>query len=59
MEDKRECQAIDYGPYSYGAQYPCYLLEWHKGPHQCLDKDDCPHNWYTPGTESRRKKKSS
>ena len=44
-ETRRECQAVDYGPYSYGAQYPCHLTKGHDGPHECMDKDDCPHTW--------------
>lgn len=49
MADKawqRECGAIDMG--SYGADYPCHLPAGHKGSHECLDKDDCPHHWDKP-----------
>jgi hypothetical protein len=45
-EPRRECQARDVG--SYGSDYPCHLLVGHEGPHECLDKDDCPHHWYWP-----------
>jgi hypothetical protein len=42
-ERHEECQALslDYG--SMG--YPCHLEKNHKGPHEVLDKDDCPHHW--------------
>lgn len=50
-----ECQAIDYGPYSYGSQYPCRRKLGHKGPHECLDKDDCPHTWPNKSESAERR----
>jgi hypothetical protein len=36
-----QCLSLDYG--SYG--YPCHLRKNHEGPHEVLDKDDCPHQF--------------
>lgn len=42
-ESREECQARASG---YGCEgYPCHRLRGHEGPHEVLDKDDCPHRW--------------
>ena len=40
---REECQARASG---YGCEgYPCHRIKGHSGPHEILDKDDCPHQW--------------
>lgn len=42
-DNHRECQEVSFSYGSYG--YPCRRIAGHEGPHEVLDKDDCPHMW--------------
>ena len=43
QREHRECQQRASG---YGVEgYPCHREFGHRGPHEVLDKDDCPHRW--------------